>query len=445
MDRIDLATLDRDVRAAAQGLEQFRARLATEDGRASGGDPFAGLRHVATRQTHRALLELEPSLHEIPLRDGLVRWVYELLQARIGLDLELADAEAMHREDDRVPKRARDDAPAKTYAEAWSRVLATDPSRGALERAADLAPSVAAVRKERRARRFEAARRLDLPRPDALAMTTELDASALLDRTEALAKDLVREARRTHEGSWTAASAMHLALAEDAREGWPAKLTARWLREAFRALASRDVLGKRELPVPLGGATFLRGAATWGFALRSAGVPRSLPFALASDPYPTSAHRFAAAAASAVAEPSFQRRVLGASARVASAQSRALRRSLLFATRLAAARHLIAAREDVDATLFEELTVRLFGVPMPAALAGAWPPPRIDDSARFAAVLGAHAFVRALVDRFDEDWFANPRAGAHLAQMAAAPAFDADPPEKQAPIALARAFEEALG
>jgi hypothetical protein len=450
----DLITLDRDVRAAVLRYEK-------------GSDPFDDVRHVASRATFRAIGDADPLLH-----DALRRWVHELLQVRVGSDLATADEEAIHRVDDRLPARARAELPAKTYAEAWSRVLTEDPSLGALERVAELALPVAAVRKERRARRFEAARRLDLAHPWSLAIPKETSlesvAREMLDATELVAKDVIRAAQKVHEGKWTAACAMHFALATDAREGWPARLGARWLREVFRAVSSRDALaaarGARAEALPigaadrdrlgaapgaidaaLGGASFLRAAAKWGFALRAAGAPRSLPFSLSRDPYPVHAHRFAAAFAVAVAEPSFQRRMLGLSARVAAAQSRSLRRSLLFAVRVQAARFLLAARETVDTTLFEELGMRLFGAPLPAALAGAWPEPRVDEPARLLAILHAESFTRTIVDRFDEDWYANPRAGAWLAQIAAAPAFDADPREKKAPRAIAKRFEEALG
>jgi hypothetical protein len=216
---------------------------------------------------------------------------------------------------------------------------------------------------------------------------------------------------------------------------------------AVIGVADRDMLGAppASLDAALGGASFLRAAAKWGFALRAGGVPRSLPFVLARDPYPTHAHAFAGAFAAAVAAPPFQRRAHGLSTRVAVAQARSLRRSLFIAIRVQSARFILAARENVDATLFEELGARVFGMPLPAALAGAWPEPRVDEPARVLAIVRAHELHGRLVDRFDEDWFANPRAGAWLAQIAAAPAFDADPPDEQAPRAIARAFEEALG
>src|SRR5689334_17706134 len=106
-DAIDLVSFDRDVRRAAGRLEQLRQWLAlgSADGRerARSFDVFDGVRHTATMSSYRALKELEPSLLDVPLRDGLLRWVHELLQARVGLDLTIADAEASHAIDARLP------------------------------------------------------------------------------------------------------------------------------------------------------------------------------------------------------------------------------------------------------------------------------------------------------------------------------------------------------
>src|SRR5690606_9911586 len=100
-------------------------------------------------------------------------------------------------------------------------------------------------------------------------------------------------------------------------------------------------------------------------------------------------------------------------------------------------------QRDRSADAFEETTARLFGAPLPSGLRGAWPEARVDDAARAVALLATHGLVEALVARFDEDWFRNPRCGAHLAQIAAGPAFEPLPLEPALPAA--RWFEEALG
>lgn len=473
---IDLPVFDRDVRRAAGRVEQLRALLAQDSpaarAKAASFDPFEGLRHTATMATYRSLVELEPSVVDVPLRDGLLRWVHELLQARVGRDLALDDANALHTIDPRLPPsrvalvkkiaEARDLAAAdstprerepgaasNTYAEAFAAIVRAPDARradGALERAGELASPVAAVRKERRLRRFEASRRLGLAHPFALATKTDVAAAArsVLDATEPLAVELLKAARKKEEARWRASSAIQHFLAREARDGWPARLTQRWLDDVFDALAPRGV-DAGPLPEPLGGASFLRAAAAWGFAWRTSGAPRSMAFGLARDPYPASAFRFAFALAYVVAEPSFQKRALELPSRLANAQSRVLRASMFHHARLIAARALLAAEENVTESTFEELGARLFGAPLPAAMRDAWPDPRVTESARLDALLGTRAFLGQLVDRYDEDWFRNPKAGTHLTSLACGPAFDVDSVPEGAPAVLARTFEEALG
>lgn len=473
-DAIELLAFDRDVRRAAARVEQLRAWLAmgTKEARdqARSFDPFEGVRHTATMSSYKVLLEQVPSALDVPLRDALLRWVHELLQARVGHDLALADADAAYALDPRLaPSRLalaeqaaavreasggsqaslRSDIAAHTYGGAIATMIAApDVSRAAaaLERAGDLAAPVAAVRKERRERRFEAARRLGLAHPYALATQSDVGtlARAFLDATEPLAIELLKIAQKRSEARWYASSAIQSFLARDARDGWPAYLTQRWLDDVFKALAPRGAdAGK--LPEALGGASFLRAASAWGTAWKNAGAPRSMPFALARDPYPVPAFRFGFAMAQAVAEPELQRRTLELPARTAKAQSRILRGSMFHEARVIAARALFATEEHVTPTLFEEVTARLFGAPLPASMRDAWPDARTTDPARLLALLGTRAFVKHIVDRYDEDWFRNPKAGTHLTSLACGPAFDAEPLPEGVVNATARAFEEALG
>jgi hypothetical protein len=305
---------------------------------------------------------------------------------------------------------------------------------------------VAAVRKERRERRFEAARRLGLAHPYALAGKSDVGAlaRAFLDASEPLAVELLKVAQKRSEGRWHAASAIQSFLARDARDGWPAYLTQRWLDEVFKALAPRGAdAGK--LPQAIGGASFLRAAAAWGASWKTAGTPRSMPFALARDPYPVPAFRFGFAMAHVVAEPEFQRRLLELPARTAKAQARVLRGSMFHEARVTAARALFATEEHVTPSMFEEIGARLFGAPLPPSMRDAWPDPRTPDPARLLALLGTRAFLADVVSRYDDDWFRNPKAGTHLTSLACGPAFDTDALPDGAGQATARAFEEALG
>jgi hypothetical protein len=157
-------------------------------------------------------------------------------------------------------------------------------------------------------------------------------------------------------------------------------------------------------------------------------------------------HRFACVFGALPASTAFQKRVLGNVARVAESQARTLARTALFEARLEAGRFVLESDRTRDG--FEHVTARLFGAPLPAPLAGAWPPPRDDGRARLVGLVTAHALSKELVDRFDVDWFANPRGVLHVRTIASAPAREepADPTHlATATLALARAFEETLG
>jgi hypothetical protein len=210
------------------------------------------------------------------------------------------------------------------------------------------------------------------------------------------------------------------------------------------------------VPRPLGGASFLRAAHDWGFALRLAGTARALPFALARDPYPTEAYVFASALGASVAERVFARRKLGLTARGADVHVRELSRTLFMRLRTIAAELVAGVPPSTRTDELEELTSRLFGVALPPPLAEAWSyggfggTSRVDAPARFLGALRSQAFVRDLVNRFDEDWFDNPRAAGHLANVSVGPVWQESEgefgvAERQAIQFFARAFEEKLG
>ncbi len=480
---IELPAFDTRVARAQKSLEQSRALLGTKDGRdeARARDPFVGVREVTGQSAFKALRELDAGAAQALHRDALLRWVHELLQARIGWDLAVDEAEAVHAPDPTlasaaareraimstpsgpVPGAAPDlGASLVTFAAARAALVdAPAPAAAdiALRRLEHLAPPVVAARKELRARRFEAARRLGLEHPWALATSVEgggiakLEAlaRAVLDATEPLAGELHKELRRrTGAGSTDPSRTIHDAFAQDAREGWPARLNARWLEDVFRTIAPRSPR-IAELPAAIGGASFLRAAARWGFALRLNGVARSLPFALARDPYPVEAYLFGDALAVAVAGRVFAKRKLGLPTRPADAHARVLARSLLHALRMHAGQLLAGLSEAVRGDEVEELTSRLFGAPLPPVLAALWSfggfsgNARVDVPARLLAAVRTFDFVRGLVDRFDEDWFDNPRAGAYLTSLAAGPVWQGDVPAGEAARPIARTFEELLG
>jgi len=432
----DLASLDRDVARAFGAWQRWRERLAEDPDAHADHDPIEPYRHVAGQSTWKALGDLEVVSHDAPLRDALKRWVHALLQSRLARELDVAWARAANE----ARGRFTGESPRLvSWREARRAMIAAEPreARLWLDALVECAPPIAAIARERAARRVEIARRLGAETFDATPLDA-LHAAArdLLARTDDLASSLLREARATD-----ATDAIALSLARDAGEGWPARLSSRWLEELFGGgVRGLDVALPR-LPEALGASSFARALGAFGFALRVAAGARAPRFALAREPAFVAAHRFAFVFAALPTSPDFHRVALGVGKRAALAQARALARSALVDARLHAVR-LLSSDDRAQSDAFEELTARVFGAPLPRALAGALPAPRDDEPARFLALATALPLARDLVERFDVDWFANPRAMPHLRALGAHPAREESPPPDVAP--LARVFEEAL-
>jgi len=453
-DPSDLLSIDRDVGRAFAAWRSWKQDIARDPAPRGDDEPLERWRHVAGRSLYDTLGNLSPSVADVPHRDALQRWVYALMQARIGQSLDAETARAEHE------KSAHATVPVPhlaSYREGWKGVVegATAHERRAwIDVAAERGAEMASLARRRAERRFEVAHRMGFadedarfPVPRAALVTAAL---ALLDRTDDLARETLRDARK--RGSFDddpplAVDALAIAIARDAPEGWPARLTFPWLDATFGLFTRGLRLEPVQLVTPIGASTFARVCASFGASVRVAGASPSLPFALARDPQFTAMHRFACVFGALPASPAFQRRILGNGARVAMNQARVLSRTALFHARLEAAR-LLSSRAPL-AIPFDDLTARLFGVPLPRALAGAWPRAADDAPARFLGLLTAPALARDLVDRFDEDWFANPRAVLHLRAIASGPARDDAPAAGEEPAPpvtpLARAFEEALG
>ena len=450
-DPTDLLSLDRDVARAYAAWRAWTRAVAKDPETHADQEPLERWRHVAGQSTYDALGAPAPGAFDAPLRDGLRRWVYTLAQARIArpLDAELARARAARSAQVNVPEPHL-----ASWGEAWQGIVVAPTSterRAWLGVASERGPAVASIVRRRAERREEVAQRMGLERGDALFAGSPLAlasaAESLLDRTEDLARELLHRARRQLElplDPPLAVDAIHIAVAREAPEGWPARLTSHWLDEVFGRFARGLRLELPPLPAAVGASSFVRACASFGGALRVAGASPSLPFAVARDPEFAAMHRFACVFGALPASAAFQRRVLGNGARVADAQSRVLARSALLHVRLEAARFLLRNTRAPDR--FEHLTHRLFGAPLPAPLVGAWPAPDDDAPSRLVGLLTAPALSSELVDRFDVDWFANPRAVLHLRAIASAPAHEG-PVEDLAPAVtpLARSFEEALG
>ena len=148
---IDLVEVDRKIARAHEAAVRALGSLATEEGRelARRADPFRSVREVTGQTAFRAIQsrELPAGSIDAPLRDGLLRWVHELLQTRVAWDLFADEADATHLPDPTLNPRAADGVP-KTYDESLTALVVASHERAAeaaYRRLADLALPVSAT------------------------------------------------------------------------------------------------------------------------------------------------------------------------------------------------------------------------------------------------------------------------------------------------------------
>ncbi len=452
----DLFALDREVARAAKAYARWRASLAsTEEDHAD--DAFDDVRRVSAKTTWDALGALSVPKADEPLRAALRRWVLAFVNARIGQ----AD-EVLRAKESAEPRGRVEGLPARRLAaielkggfvswrDAWRGVVGAETPGEAgpwMVAVAENGPALADARKLAATRRAEIARRMGLAHPwEQRLPVPPGPACATAERFLARTEDLAR-AMRDESGGEGAGAAICAAVAREAGDGWPARLSHRWLEEVFGAAVRGLTLDLPAAPATLGAASFARAMASFGYALRVATAPASMPFALAREPWFVDAHRFAFTFGALAADPAFHQRVLGLGARRAGAQARVLARTALLEARMSAVRLLLDAAGPGARDATDELTARLFGVPVDPRLRGAWPAPRDDEPARWVGLLGAPGLRAELRETFDTDWFRNPRAWAHLRGESSAPAYAPIDAATLEPAcdALARAFEEALG
>jgi hypothetical protein len=446
----DLAALDRDVARAVEQIERWRQDLRRDPEDRRTHDPFEDVRRASAKSTRDALGDFTPSAADIPWRDALMQWVAVLLQARLGL------ADDLERERETVAPRGRfNGTPARlvSWREAWRGIVAARTTGEAgrwLDAACEAVSSLPALGRKSATRRVEIARRMGFAHPWEITVPVShavlrLAAVRLLDVTEDLSIAVRRE---MGPGAVGVAATLHHATAREAGDGWPARLSPRWLEEMFGALASGMPIRLPPLAPALGASSFARALYEFGFAVRIGATPSTLAFALARDPASVGAHRHGFLFGSLPSDLEFQRQELGLGRRVAAAQARLLARTALLDVRIQAARILLGDDSAPAPTdQYDEIGVRLFGVRLDRRLRGAWPLARDDEPGRLVALLQAPSLRDTLRNRFDIDWFRNPAAWAHLRAQGAAPAREAIDGSALAPSAesLGRAFEEALG
>lgn len=447
-DYADLARTDREL---ARAWEIHRRRGSLE-----------GCRTVAGKRAWDALGELlgggsaarAAPEHARMHVEAQRRWVGYLTCERIA---EPAEVELAHLADEPEVTVELETAVAMSYPDAIrALVAAREPARrrrllaAVAERARELAPRAALADELR----HEAASRLPGHDPFASALGAPAApvvarAEALLVRLRPLVRDLVRAEEKRLAAAVGPADFVAMGAAREAGVGWPARLSTRSLVDVFRGplrdLAGRAPLEAAELPAIEGASSFARGLELLGARTKDAGAAKSLPFALARDPFSPEGWALGAAFASLVVSPAFHRRALGLGAAAARDQARRLVVTALFEAEKRAIAALVAA---AGADRYEELTTNAFGAPLPSSLARLVPRLRGGHAlVRFTALLRGALAAASLVDRYDEDWFENPRAGVDLAHLASAPARGAAPSDEELGRAVdlvVRTCEEAL-
>ena len=413
---------------ASKALARWRTKLARDPEAHADEDPIEPVRRAAGKSTWDALTGLTPPAAEAPLRDALVPWVGVLTLARLGREDDVAWARAAA--DERGAFRGRS-AAARELARgvARRRDRADDGGRDALARGGgDVGEELASLapRARREARRGRAPPRARAPLGAAPARGRRRRPRAAARRLPRRdggpgARDVEGRARRRRRRGGGAARRPR----SRSGRGWPAHLTRRWLEEAFAGALAGLTLELPPLPAALGAASFaagsrgsrLRGAprgGAGGDALRArprAGLARGAsPRLRASRPCRRT--------------PEWQVRALGLGRRVAMRQARVLARTALLDARLRRGAHPARGRGRPHAAgpLCRARRAPLRRARSTRASAARGPPHATTSRRASSRSPRRGAFTDDLRDRFDADWFRNPRAWAHVRAVSAVPA-----------------------
>lgn len=368
--------------------------------------PLAPLRWVAGKTTFD---EVSAMPEGDPLREPSRRWILFLGLVRIAREPLLGASRAWHEthrilEPEPIPTTPRD------LVRRILRERSSDKRRAWLAALTKVSANVVSASKLRDEALTEIASRMGVEDPLSFWLPVSKNqvqelARDFLDRTDELAAQLFRG---------DVADVVEAALVREVRGSWPVKAE-RFVEEVFGGTELVRHLRLETGPMPelLGASSLVRALARFGKAYAEAAAPREAPFVLAHDPVQLHPLRRGALFGSLVAEPAFLRRALGFSRDEARDSTRLVARSLLLTLRLEAARALVVdARTSPQ--LVEETYSRAMATPWPRALAHVLPRSSPEAVVRFLAALMANRDRDELVNRFDEDWFRNPRGLRHL-------------------------------
>ena len=238
------------------------------------------------------------------------------------------------------------------------------------------------------------------------------------------------------------------AVGAEAGEGWPARVTARWVRDVFGRgpLFEGMSLTLPRTPEPLGASSFARALDGAGRELAARDLPPGVPFSVARDPFDLLEARRGALFASLLLEPKLHQKRLGLGPARAREQTRSVARASVVWLRVASLRVLAsAALGDGSAQgSFPELAERCLGRPLARDLAGVFPLTGPRSALDLAAIFAATRDREVVREAFDEDWFENPRAHEALRHEHHTFRAGSEPPALATEAELERALAEAL-
>ena len=405
---IEPYALDRAITSASLAIRRARETLRAEP-EASPERPLAGHDRVSRRDELVELADLAERRADEPMWPAAVPHVRELVLSRATFVDERREALARAVDLHTIESPVRGERTVASMldavmvsrvdalVEAWARTLE------------DSARSTQTAAHFLLRRRLEAARLIgdfDLDRHDSPVAEPALLyklARGVLDLTS----DVVPPAR-----SWE--QAIVASIGRTGHEGFPGKLTTRWLASTLpEGLIDGLAPDVKAPPRLLGASSFARALADLGGAIAAADIPRGLPRCIARAPHDLLIARRAGLFGALVAHAPFLRRKLELSRGAARDQASAAERLLLAALRLDAARVLareVDPRHEGAQERTAEIVSRAMGAVVPPKLAYVVPRMGPGDAVRLVGGVLAYSDRERIVDALDDDWFASPRA-----------------------------------
>ncbi len=397
---MELFALDRDVRRVALSWRDALAKIENGDDVVS---PFEALRHASSRKTVQALVELKPSILDRPLRDALAYWVSHLTVERVlfertkDLGEALLEKKLILREGDRAEEHSLASASHRLLVRplrAWR-----DIGKAIVDRAVQLEGQAQEIEQGRNEAWKQIGIEAVVERHRVADASLRAFAHTLLEKTESLARELLKKRAKAEDQEFDPyLVARDLAQGLRATQGWPQALSSRWMRGLFPHVGNDR--GAFRVHEARNGASFLRAFEKFGEAAVS--QAKTTMFASEISPFDLERKTMGAVFGMLPARATFLRRTLDLGSDAAIEQARELGIALLFELRNRAlvllahfgeALHMFteASREEtsalyrVSSALGTQAREKLVGAPF------------------------ALDFESQLMERFDEDWFKNPR------------------------------------